>query len=79
MHCNGKCQLQKKLNQEDSKDKQNPERRNENHIEVLSSKTFFAQLNLPLNISIKKQYFVTGTRLPVDQSFQFFHPPQYCM
>lgn len=76
MHCNGKCQLQKKLNQEASKDKQNPERRNDNSNEVISSKTFFATLNLPLIIIIKKQYTNTSTGTPVDQPLQFFHPPE---
>ena len=76
MHCNGKCQLQKKINREASKDKQNPERRNEKSNEVISSKTFFATLNLPATISLKKQYFTALANAPVDQSLQFFHPPE---
>ncbi len=77
LHCNGKCQLQKKLNQEDSKDKQNPERRINNSNEVISSKTFFAILNLPVTTIIKKQYSTTtATGIPVDQSLSFFHPPE---
>src|SRR5437764_15155386 len=60
LHCNGKCQLQKKFNQEASKDKQSPERRNNNSNEVISSKTFFASLNLPITIILKKQYVNTS-------------------
>jgi hypothetical protein len=77
MHCNGKCQLQKKLNQEASKDKQNPERRNERNNEVISSKTFFATLGLPLITIIKNQYATASAGVPVDLSLQFFHPPQH--
>ena len=76
MHCDGKCQLQKKLKQEDNKDKQNPERRDQNSNLVISSKTFFAQLTLPLHTLIKKKYFNKETGTSVDQPFQFFHPPQ---
>ena len=77
LHCNGKCQLQKKLNQEDNRDKQAPDKKNETHIEVLSSKTFFAQLNLLFSSYVKKQYVLAVIDFPVDQSFQFFHPPQH--
>ncbi len=76
MHCNGKCQLQKKINNEAAKDKQNPERRNEKSNEVISSRTFFATLTLPLAISIKKNYLTAPAGTPVDQSSQFFHPPE---
>jgi len=76
MHCNGACQLQKKLNTEENKDKQTNERKNENLNEVLSSKSFFASVDLPIKIFIAKNYFITNTGFPVDKSFQFFHPPQ---
>ena len=79
MHCNGTCQLHKKLNQDANKDKQNPERRNEGHNEVSSSKTFFAQLNLPIYTNIKKQYSIFCCNNIVDKTFQFFHPPQHFM
>ncbi len=45
MHCNGKCQMMKKLKQEEKKDEQNPERKGENKNEyVLSSKSFYPEL-----------------------------------
>ena len=37
MKCCGKCQLTKKLKQEENKDKQNPGRKSENKEEVISS------------------------------------------
>ena len=36
MHCNGKCQMMKKLKQEENKDSQNPDRKNEIKIDVSS-------------------------------------------
>ena len=47
------------------KDKQNPERRNDNSNEVISSKTFFATLDLPFTIIIKKQFSFVSTATPV--------------
>ena len=41
LHCNGKCQMMKKMRQEENKEKQNPERRT-NTDEVISSKSFFS-------------------------------------
>ncbi|HEY2726758.1 MAG TPA: hypothetical protein VGI61_06270, partial [Parafilimonas sp.] len=76
MHCNGKCQLQKKLNEENNKDKQAPERKNETGNEVLSSKSFFAVVQIPYKHFIAKKYFSINAGSPVDHSFQFFHPPQ---
>jgi len=42
MHCNGKCQMMKKLQEEERKDAQNAERKSENKNEnILSSRSFF--------------------------------------
>ena len=76
MHCNGQCQLQKKLNTENNKDKQSNERKYENLDEVLSSKSFFASVETPIKTFTAQKYFIINTGFPVDKSFQFFHPPQ---
>ena len=76
MHCSGKCQLQKKINEETNKDKQTSEQKNGIGNEVLSSKTFFASLIIPANLFCKKTYFLNNTGTPVDRTLQFFHPPQ---
>ena len=75
MHCNGKCQLQKKMDDVDKKDK-NPERKNESGFSVLSSKSFFASIGLTDHALIKQQYFIFNSGIPIDNSFQFFHPPK---
>jgi hypothetical protein len=46
LQCKGKCQMLKKLKQEEKKDQQNPERKAENKNEVLSSKSFYPTLTV---------------------------------
>ncbi|GAB2829956.1 hypothetical protein [Ferruginibacter profundus] len=76
MHCNGKCQMMKKLKQEEKQDQQNPERKSDNKIEVLSSKSFFystATIFLVIAckaVPVEKDYPLT------DIPYSFFHPPQ---
>ena len=41
LHCDGKCQLAKKIRQAENNNNQNPERKLENKNEVISSKSFF--------------------------------------
>jgi hypothetical protein len=73
LHCNGKCQLMKKMKQEENKDKQNPERRNSSD-EVLSSKSFFTSVQIiPV---IKPTHFSSYiSSFPTERSTEFFHPP----
>ncbi len=54
LKCNGKCQMMKKLKQEEKKDQQNSERKSYQD-EVLSSKNFFAVINLQYS-NVKKSY-----------------------
>lgn len=78
MHCNGKCQMMKKLKQEEKKDQENPDRKNENKNEVLlSSKSFFASLVLPsLQLQPEIKYPGQSNSISIDRSLDIFHPPQ---
>ena len=76
LHCNGKCQLQKKLNQQEGKDKQIPDKRNESQIQIISSKTFFARLFAFIAFAVKKQFYSLVSCLHDLQSGSIFHPPQ---
>ncbi len=74
MHCNGKCQMMKKLKQEENKDSQNPDRKNEVKTDVL----FFAQIKTQFNyqrILNKRQFPIVQYKLTQDISADFFHPP----
>jgi hypothetical protein len=74
MHCNGKCQMMKKLKQEDKKDQNNPERKAENKNELVSSTSFFtaeflskqATRHCSARIIIQK---------PVDKAYSILRPP----
>jgi len=75
IHCNGKCQMMKKLKQEEKKDQQNPERKSENKKEyVLSSKSFFPVLS---EIICEHKIFFLPYRLgnTIKMPRSIFHPP----
>ena len=74
LHCDGKCQLAKKIKQEENKNNQNPERKPENKNEVISSKSFFITglFVIPINNTLYKNYIekkLSNTPPSV------FHPP----
>ncbi len=73
MNCCGKCQLNKRMNKEDSKDKQNPERKN-NSDEVISSKSFFASVTCFATVNAKV-YSDYSSQFPQEPFSEFFHPP----
>ncbi|MES2006256.1 MAG: hypothetical protein V4450_17185 [Bacteroidota bacterium] len=74
LHCNGKCQMMKKLKQEEKKDAQNPERGSNGRDQVLSSKSHFASVQFIKMISANfyptyiSPFFSTRPR-------DIFHPP----
>jgi len=76
LHCNGKCQMMKKLQREEKKDQQNQERKEYyKHLITLSAKSFFA--TLPINfISFNEILYPTFNE---DKEFKIsnkiFHPP----
>ncbi|CAN5756158.1 hypothetical protein BH11BAC4_BH11BAC4_22320 [soil metagenome] len=76
MHCNGKCQVMKKLQEEERKDAQNAERKSENKNEnILSSKSFFATTTA----STTQQIIITYPSLQAGKVKKMpravFHPP----
>ncbi len=77
MHCNGKCQMAKKMMQEEKKDQQVPERKSVNKNDItLSSNSFFASINSPVFsiVSSVKRFYVL--RNISGRSLDIFHPPQ---
>jgi hypothetical protein len=73
LHCNGKCQLAKKLKQEEGKDQQNSQRKLETKNEVIFCS------NLPCGLSFfpiaKNRYFNYSEKLIISFSLPVFHPP----
>lgn len=75
LHCNGKCQMMKKMQEEERKDQQNSKQKSVNKIQVLSSGSFFSLLIIPARSSIKVRAYGSDF-LTVDLSMAVFHPPQ---
>lgn len=75
LHCNGKCQMMKKLKQEENKDKQNPERKADNKEEVLSANSFYTTLAPKFQVKIEVTYPVSAGDKAVDMPRSIFHPP----
>lgn len=74
LHCNGRCQMMKKMKQEENKDKQNPERRSDNKDEVLYcslQKSDIIFSNEPALIP----FFFLNNSTTKDIPSDFFHPP----
>ena len=75
MHCNGKCQMMKKLTREDNTEKQNQGSRADSRDDVLSHASFFPSIHVAL-IVFENSYFPVKPRLAVNSSSRIFHPPQ---
>ena len=71
----GKWKIKKKMQEEERKEQQNSERKADVKVQVLSSKSFFCNIQ-PISIiayqpeSVERNYPLT------DMSYSFFHPPQ---
>lgn len=76
MHCNGKCQMMKKLKQEEKQDQQNPERKSEVKVQELSSKSFYHSNIAAVSLLTVKATPVEKNDAVTDISYAFFHPPQ---
>jgi hypothetical protein len=75
MHCNGKCQMMKKIKEENKKDQEYPLRKLENRNEVISSKSSFCTLHnlTPAPAFNFELILISGS--VVDRSYSIFHPP----
>jgi hypothetical protein len=76
LHCNGKCQMIKKLKQEQKQDEANPERKLENKNESIS---FHSYLNIEFSaiqqLYVKTPFGLLNSGQPVNRSYAIFHPP----
>jgi hypothetical protein len=76
LHCNGKCQLMKKLEKEEKKDQQNPDRKGEHKNEVLSTRSFFTTSATPaLSLTPSVSYEIKADKRIVKMAYSIFHPP----
>ena len=76
MHCNGKCQMMKKLKQQEKQDQQNPEKKSDIKIQIFSSKSFYCISVEAFAIAVFKATPIEKNYPVKDISYSFFHPPQ---
>jgi len=74
IHCGGKCQLNKRLKQQD-KDSESPDHKPENKNEVISSRSFYLTGIDPSGPLITRAYSSGNAGRPVDRAIAHFHPP----
>lgn len=74
MHCNGKCQMMKKLKQEENKDGQNSDRKNEVKTDLLFFDQIKQQFTYQLSLN-QIQFPIVQYKLTQDIAADFFHPP----
>ena len=74
MHCNGKCQMMKQLQQASKNDQQAPEKSGNAKNEVLSSKSFFGSIQFSRVVSAR---IFNEFQIKKIASFPstIFHPP----
>lgn len=75
LHCNGKCQMMKKMKEEEKKEQREVERRLGIN-EVVSSKSFFFSITERKFTLLIPSHFSLYNEHPVDRSYFIFHPPQ---
>ncbi|MES2431088.1 MAG: hypothetical protein V4556_09130 [Bacteroidota bacterium] len=75
MRCNGKCQMMKRLEQEEKKEQQVPERKSENKFETISSRSFFAVLPLHSENALSINYRILSAPAEKRMPRSHFHPP----
>ncbi|MFT4093149.1 MAG: hypothetical protein QM640_05880 [Niabella sp.] len=74
MHCNGKCQLMKKIMEQEQKEQgQPPEIKFAGKVEVVPSENDL--LIKPVQINITKDFTIINAAKPVKMAIAIFHPP----
>lgn len=77
MHCNGKCQVMKKIKSEQEKDQENPGRKAENKAEALSLHHCNPLPGFSPSFDVFLEYPFSAPPPTVDRSYAVFHPPAF--
>lgn len=76
MLCHGKCQLMKKLQEEEKSDKENSERKIENKAEVVFINNTYAVVDLNLKPRSRNNFPLYTDPILNIYLIDIFHPPQ---
>ena len=75
MHCNGRCEMMKKLKSDEKKDADNPERKQVNKNETFSPFILINELNLFSVSTTKTIYWIINDNRSFKMPRTCFHPP----
>jgi len=75
LHCNGQCQMMKRLKAQENKDANNPDRKGENKSETFSPFILINDNFLAYNLSVKTAYPFYNDNSVRAISRSCFHPP----
>jgi hypothetical protein len=77
LHCNGKCQMMKKIQEEEKKEKEDAEKKNENKKDApIYLDQDVVKVNLFLDLKGKNKFQSFNSSKPISRSCQIFHPPK---
>jgi len=76
MHCNGKCQLMKKLQEEEKSDKENSERKIENKTDIVFIKRSYTSMQCEMKYEIQNIFSLYKEPVVSIYLTDIFHPPQ---
>lgn len=75
MHCNGRCQVMKKILAEEKEKQQADERKMGSKLEVISSKSFFTSTIAIVSVQLQNTFYIIDDKSSFDISHAVFHPP----
>lgn len=75
LRCKGKCQMTKKMTEEERKEQQPPQLKLEKPGETVSSESFYTIITRPVLPAPRFCYPVLNTGSPVARPHTVFHPP----
>ena len=77
LHCNGKCQMMKKIQAQEKKEKEDAEKKNENKKNApIYFEHFIANVNNHLISIDKNKFHSINCSKPIGRSFRIFNPPK---
>ncbi len=75
LHCNGKCQMLKKLKAEEKKDQQNPERRTDTKMDPYCSINSHSGILFSAALAIQDLPYISNGGTPVKMPRNLLRPP----
>lgn len=76
LHCNGKCQMMRKLQEEERKDEQAPERKTENEITICLASFFIIATEIPFRFITQSKRLHHSKWNGITYNVEIFHPPK---